>query len=238
MAKQAKSVHGLILGLLFTILVASLGVLTLVFLMDKDEPSESELVAMCARQAAASAATATQSITNACDDDEDTVELESFAPSPSWPGFSYPADWSAMSKDDDASGQLANTVYLNEEIIYFCMGCDGPLLPITMVTQEIKLTTIDNGGPVASFDAFATKYYQEPTIYTDLETSKTTVGTGTLYTYKGHQDALHAGDFETLIYQGTEKWVRVTYVDVDSTETETNEAWEVVKESLDFSLIP
>ena len=73
MAKQAKGVHGLILGLLFTILVASLGVLTLVFLMDRDQPTEDEIVAMCARQAASSAATAAQNITNVCDDYEETV---------------------------------------------------------------------------------------------------------------------------------------------------------------------
>lgn len=235
----SKNPHGLLLSLLFLVLVASLGVLTLVFMMKREQLSENEVISLCAQRAAASAATATQSIANACDDDNETVSLMSVAAANEVPGFSYPETWSAVHQDTYVGPDLRHTFYLNNGLILFCEACDGPAFPITMTSEKINLATLDSGSPVVSFADFANnRYYSDPNIYTNVIKSSAAEGTGTRYTYTGYEDGLFSGNFETIVYEGAEYWVRVTYFDQDPAETETNNAWELVKESLDFSLVP
>lgn len=240
MPKQTKtSPHGFILGLLFMTLIASLGILTLVFMMKREQPSEDELVSLCAQRAAASAATATQSIANACDDDNETVALRTVAAAPQTPGFSYPETWSVVRQDALVAQALHQTYYLNNGMIHFCDACDGPIYPVTISIQKIDLATLDSGNPVTSFADFANnKYYNDPTFYKDVVKSSTAEGDGTRYTYTGYEDGMFSGNFETIVYEGDEYWVRVTYFDQDPAETETNGAWELIKASLDFSLVP
>ena len=239
MAKQSKSSHSLILGLLFLVLIASLGALAMVFMMQRDQPSEAEVSALCAQRAASSAVTAVQSIARACDNDASTVALKTVAPSATNPGFGYPENWSVVSQDSILSGSLANTITLNNGLVHFCAACDGPLYPISIATQKIDLTTLDSGNPATSFADFANnKYYSDTTFYKNVIKSSEARGTGTLYTFTGYEDGMFSGNFETLLYEGKESWVRVTYFDQDPAETETNDAWETIKASLDFSLIP
>lgn len=237
MAKATKTRHSLILALLFLTLLASLGMLAMVVMTSRNQPSNEEIVATCARQSAMSAATASQAITNACSGDK-AQALKAVIATNSYPGFSYPADWSAFSQDNLSNQVISNATYLNPSIIHFCDGCDGPVLSITMSTQEIDLATLDSGGPATSFDDFATNHYYKDPNYTNMVMNKTSLGAGTLYTYKGHEDGMFNGDFETLVYAGKETWVRVTYLDLDDSETATNDAWTIVKGSLDFSQIP
>ncbi len=239
MTKQSKSAHGLILGLLFLVLIASLGALAMVFMMQRDQPSEAEVSALCAQRAASSAVTAVQSIARACDNDASTVALKTVAPSATNPGFGYPENWSAFSQDQIVNDSFTNTTYLNNSLIHFCDGCDGPIFPVTIVSEKINLATINAGQPATSFEDFVTNnYYKEPGLYRDVVMTKTTVGAGTLFTFTGYEDGMFSGNFETLIYAGQESWVRVTYFDQDPGETITNQGWEIIKPSLDFSLIP
>ncbi len=236
--QNSTPLHGAILSLLFLTLAASLGVVGLLFLLNKTQPSNEQIVSLCANQASASAATAAQMIANACNDEGELVVVEQFVPAINRrPGFAYPSTWSVLSQDFILDKKFGNIVYLNENFIHFCTECDGGQTPIMIRTSQFDLAKDIPSQTFKSFEEMLNYEFSQPW-YSEIKITKEALDNGTLYIVSGHIDGLYSGDFESYIYQGPSVWQsRATFTDTDPDNRITNDAWEIVKRSLDFSLI-
>lgn len=225
-------VHGAVIGLIFVILLLTLLAVGVVVATARTSPATKDYAAACKAQVQDAVLAGAREITRTCAQTSETPTSTAVAAQDGQIGFSYPLGWSAV-----GTWNRQEPVFWNAQImpgfINQCDGCDGPFPDISLfVGQKSEPAIVAQ----KTFSDYVTAQYTGDG-YTGVVIKTSTQGTGTLYTVTGAMAGMITGPFEAVIYEGATEWASATFLDKDTTKTDTNEAWTLVKGSLDFSKI-
>lgn len=234
-----SKIHTWIIVLLGWIVVLSLATLVLTF-GKNDGASADDVSTACQDAVNSSIVENATAIADSClaaleeGKPEGNDEPESVSASSTMVGFEYPSDWTAAMRDTTYESRQSFTTHLDPGFIFFCDGCDGPMVPITIRTEAKDPAVAANFG---SYKGYWQQIYAESTSYPSVTNSETVMSNGTLYTFSGRANGLGGpADFEALHFEGA-TWVATVFFDEFDDGDEYDDAWELVKNSLDFSLI-
>lgn len=226
----------MLLAWLIVLAMATIGILV----VDDDKTDPEELAAACQNAITNGVSAQLDDISDAClaalDDgkaEKDADETEKVSASATTVGFEYPADWTAVMRDTTHNALQSFMTHLDPGFIFFCDGCDGPMVPITIRAEVKDSALLEQYG---SYKAYYQALYAEET-YSGMTSSEQALANGTMYTYAGRANGLGGpSDVESIHFEGA-TWVVSVYFDETDDGAEYDDAWKIVKESLDFSLI-
>jgi hypothetical protein len=225
--------HGLIIGLLFALLLGTLVAVALLVLEKNGPDTNPDLAIACEEQVADAVSTTIEDEQAKCQELRRADAEEKMGEVPAREGtlgFSYPQAWSATTTTSP-SERVTWRASLVPGYFTFCEACDGPFIDISM--QVGSLTDPAIVAQPTFLDYLETIYtaqngFSEVSISHPTDNEKR-------YTITGKLDGLFSGDFETIYYVGTTNWASAFYVDQLPGDTTSNEGWEIVKGSLNFS---
>ncbi len=237
MPKDLKH-HQLIVGLLITILILSLIAVALIVNIISKGPKNA-IVDICGEEVTTAVQQRANELTAACASQLAIAKNENaaplaVAPSALHPGFSYPATWSASGTEIIGEPE-ADTLFL------FRMDLGpGPLITYTpseetnipINIQTFRTSSLDLGGAI-SYEAYLYKEYEG---IQDLVITSEKKGKGILYSISGaYVEGIASGPFESIQYV-TDAHVSALYFGPGMWE-EQRSGWEMIKSTLDFSMI-
>lgn len=233
---RSTKIHGVIVSLLVVLLLTSLSAVGLLVMRSTSAPTTTELTAACQAEVQAAVLDGAREITRVCKPDtavEPTLgEVPGLA---GGVGFNYPLGWSVETKRLDTAatnGGISWRAKLVQGYFASCDSCDGPFIDIAMLVGAKSDPTV---ASYPDFNAFLQHYYGDPINYTHLVISPSKDVGGERYTVTGSQTGLFSGPFEAIWFEGKTHYANITFLDDDLVSTANNEAWTIVKESLDFS---
>jgi hypothetical protein len=230
--QTATKSHGLVIGLVFALLLLTLIGVGAVILTNRNVPSSEEYAAACKSQVESAVLDGAREITRACTVTE--VQATENVPAPgNGIGFDYPADWS-VTINPTAAERVTWRASLVPGYFYFCEGCDGPFIDISMQAGSLSDGAI---AAQADFNAYLLTIYTASNGFSEVAIKQAADGSGTRYNVSGQLTGLYEGPFETIYYEGTTNWASAFFLDRDVEDTVSNKGWEIVKGSLDFSNI-
>ncbi len=224
---------GLSLAAIFVLLFLTITVLTVTITKQKDSLTTKDIAAICGGQVQTAVLNGVKAITDVC---EPTAEPEpstnSVISTGSGVGFEYPLGWSVITRNNRIDSTW--TAQLTQGYFNFCEFCDGPFV-------EINLRQADKTAPEVTaqpnFEAYINSVYSSDNAVSNVSVTKTNAANGTQYVITGHRDGLFTGDFEAIYFEGSSNWAMAEFIDARTDSQADNEAWNVVKNSLDFSEI-
>lgn len=140
------------------------------------------------------------------------------------PSFDYPITWEVFAQAIE--GRSATIIRLSEEPLWLCEGCDGPGNPIDI---EVYGNTTEQ-----SLDAYVASRYSVGNGYVSTTKGTTTINGASVLRVKGQYNGMWSGPFEDIVYV-TDTTIVVASMLNSEGDTSIDAAWEVVKNSLDFS---
>jgi type II secretory pathway pseudopilin PulG len=235
-AAQPKP-HGLIIGLLFAILLLTLAVVAIVVMNAKTKVTEQAYSMACKAQVEAAVLDGAREITRACQTDNPTptVTTGQVPPGEGIVGFDYPLGWSVETTFLEPTSGNGSTTWVAKMVPgYFssCNGCDGPFIDISMYVGSRSYAEITKH---TDFNAYLQSYYSDSNVFKNIAITPSKDVGGERYTVTGTSEGLYSGPFETIYFEGSSLYASLTFMDSDTASSVTNEAWTIVKESLDFS---
>ena len=244
-APRQTKIHGLIIGLMVVIILLSLVAVGAIMMTQTTSTSPEAVAKACQAEVQSAALDATREITRACQTDSNTsasATTTGHVPAvDSGLGFDYPlVGWSVRTERAEmysGAENAPNYVLWNAALVpgylAICHGCDGPLIDISMAVGS------KSAPPVSTFPNFSdylnSIYPANDIGYSNIKISASKDVGGERYTVTGHLDGLYTGDFEAIYFEGPTKWASITFLDTNNNKTDTNDAWTIVKDSLDFS---
>jgi|GEM_PF-2543309 len=236
--------HGLVIGLIFAVLLLTLVAVAFMVTTQGKITTSDEYIAACKTQVAGAVLDATREIARVCTDGSKVAPItESVPASGNTMGFDYPADWSVAIYPTPAEA-ITWRASLVPEYFYFCEGCDGPFIDISLQVGNMADPAI---AAQPSFRDYLNTIYTAENGFSDV-TITTTSAFRTHHEVTGKLDGLYQGTFEAvyrsdigLYKDGTlqdGQWTSAFYLDRDPIENATNDAWLIVKGSLDTSGFP
>ncbi|MCR4312468.1 MAG: hypothetical protein NUV56_04250 [Candidatus Uhrbacteria bacterium] len=243
-APTHSKIHTWIIILLTWIAVLSLATLAMLIAKNgKKSATADELATACQNAVVSGIMQNTDELADTCltalneGKAEGETEPESVQPTSSMAGFDYPYDWTAFMLDTSNADRLQFTLFLDPGFVSVCDGCDGPNVPI-VAHSEVKDPAVITAH--TSYGNYWKKIYSEAgagNTLTNVSVSEETTSNGTMYTFTGRSDGMWGpSDFETIYFEGTKSVATISYSVPDDGE-EHDDAWELIKNSLDFSLI-
>lgn len=224
---KKSSVHGVIIGLLFALLLGTLAVVALLVSGFETKSDDAILVG-----SGGSCDNEVMAANNACEAQRaaDALAFQGQVPARNGVvGFEYPAGWSAIVGINITNGRTWHA-QLVPGYFYQCDDCDGPARDIVITVNdkaELNLGT-------QSFADYVSTQYSSPD-NSNVVITPANDDSDQRYTVTGHMDGLRSADFESIYFEGSTDYAVVTFLDLYPTSTATNDGWEIVKESLDFS---
>jgi hypothetical protein len=146
-------------------------------------------------------------------------------------GFDYPEAWSAR-LIIDASSPTPWTAELVPGPFVQAEGTEGQRLDIRL--QQGTLTA-PNIQAQPTFLAYLQSLYSAELGYSQIAIDSVSEGTAMRYKITGTVNLFEPLLFEAIYYTANQSWANAVFIDTDSTSTSTNDAWEIIKTSLDFS---
>lgn len=228
--------QSLIIGLLFFVLVLSLAAVTILVMTKKLAPTTDSVAQACKVQVEGAVLDATREIARSCQGNNaevTTLPATQHVPTTdASPGFDYPTDWSVR------AGVSSQDVRWSAKLVpgYFfeCEGCDGPAINVSMLMNSKTNPEVTSQ---TTFESFVRSQYADPLAFQNVQMQKIALASSTQYIVTGQTLGLYDANFETLFFEGATTYLTVTYLDLDATETTTNTAWTIIKNSLDVSTL-
>jgi hypothetical protein len=220
--------HGVIIGLLFVILLGTLAVVGLLVTQPKPQAVGVDAEA-CEKYVVA----AEEESENACEqlrEQDREARIGNVAAHEGIVGFDYPPGWSVTTTTSPAE-RVTWRASLVPGYFTLCNECDGPFVDISMQVGSMTDPAVVSA---ATFHDYLLTIYTASNGFSDVEITRAT-DSGKRYTVTGKLTGLYDGTFETIYHEGTNLWASAFYLDRDAAETATNEDWELVKGSLNFS---
>lgn len=139
------------------------------------------------------------------------------------PHFTYPIDWEVVVDQVDLS-PVINVLHVSEDPLWLCDGCDGPANPIDV--------TIAENVTADTLDTYVTRRYTAANGYTDITKGTIPIKGVSVLHVKGRFEGIWSGAFEEIVYV-TDATIVIASGNI--TDDSAQAAWEVIKNSLDFS---
>lgn len=146
------------------------------------------------------------------------------------PAFHYPADWNIARNDVTSSGALVRTYALDEDLIYFCDACGARPGEVLM-----RIETNPSIGTGVSYIDGRTTEIQSGAVtggsvtYTDLSNGRLMKVEGARISVLGVENF-----YEQIIFETDARVINIQWTSEDGL---TEEGWNEIKTSLDFSTI-
>lgn len=220
----------LVLSLIFTMLVLSIGSIALIVLFNANRPDSATIAAACKNEVGAAIKAESAKVTKACEEATKKA-VNKLAPSDYYPGFSYPASWTVVGRDFMNAGVLEHWIHVDQGFIYYCTDCDGPRIPIRTVSVERSSDPAIASTP--TFKAYIESKYKDTATYSNVVVREEKVGGVNVMVATGHSTGLWDTDFENIWYL-SERFLVLVAADQDK---QYANGWSIIKSSLDFSKI-
>ena len=195
-----------------------------------------DIASICGGQVQTAVMNGVQTVTESCNQPEDeptpptgTVTVPA---SEGTVGFDYPLGWSVMITGDKLNDTW--NVQATEGYFNTCAACEGNATEVRMYRSP-KASNQDFVA-AGSIETYLTNNYLEYPNYSNVTMTAATLGEGILYKLTGSARPSPAlsGPFEILIFESPNYLTEIVFNDSDTTQTD-NEAWQIIKDSLDFS---
>ncbi len=223
----------ILLGILITMLCLSLGAIALIVVFNANRPTTEQLTAACKDQVGGAISAEYKKVTDQCKIDAEEAQKNSenvVVPDVNHPGFRYPSSWTAVG----SANPFPNIVYridLSRAFLQYCEGCDGPYVPIQMMTTAKAATPAF--AKAATPKAYIESLYAADQDAKSVVITEEKVNSATVIRAKGQATGLYDYTFDRLYYFGA-KFI----VEVDGDQSPDYKAgWDKVLSTIDFTKI-
>ena len=156
------------------------------------------------------------------------------------PAFNYPLGYHILITDvkaNEASPNLVRVYTMDDKPIFQCYACDGNKNSITMTIRHRDDLGLEEGE--SYIEGILAEATGSLSVIKDAEVSTVELANGKMGTITGQQSTISEPenyyDTEQVLFEGETYIIVIAWE--DSGEEIDQEAWEVIKNSLDFSAI-
>lgn len=220
----------IILSLLILMLGLSIGAIALIVLFNSNRPTAAELTAACQSQVGSAISAEYQQTVDACKQSADAAAknaLNVVVATTEYPGFSYPLSWTAVGTFTKTNGGSTESIDIAPNFLQYSNGT-APNVPI-----NISVFSVSAPHPALDaqdkFEAYVKTQYSGDCAET-LTFKEETIGAASVYDVSGSCN----NTIEDIYYRGTDQYVVAHF---EASVTTAAEAWQIIKNSLDFSSI-
>lgn len=220
--------------LVFLTLLLTLVAVGVVVTTQKAAPKPEVYAAACKDQIESAVLDGVREITRTCQDKQPVTpptHTTKVLASDNRIGFAYPDGWSTR-VNIDATGATPWKADLVPGPFITAEGTEGQFIDITLTSGLLSVPAIQ---AVPSFTDYLNTYFAGTNGFSEISITQVAEGTATRYQITGFINLFGLHPFEAIYYTGSMSWASATFMDSDANNTNTNDVWELIKDSLDFS---
>jgi hypothetical protein len=219
----------IVLSLLVTSLCLSIGAIAFIILFNTNRPTSEELTAACKEQVGGAISAEYAKVVKACAEEAEKTE-NIVIPDVDHPGFHYPSSWTAVGSSNPVVG-LAYKLDVVPGFLEYCEGCDGPYIPIEMLTTT--KASVPDFAKAATPKAYVEGLYTVKDSAESVTITEEKVNNATVIRAKGKAAGLYTYTFDRLYYFGEKN-----IVEVDGDQSaDYKDGWNKVLTTIDFTKI-